>query len=82
MMLMLNVPATVGLIALAHPIVAVLLERGHFTAHDTAATAAALIFYAPGLARLLGRENRVAELLFAPRQPHAGDRQRCCRLIT
>ncbi len=49
MMLMLNVPATVGLIALAHPIVALLLERGNFKAHDTIATAAALIFYAPGL---------------------------------
>jgi putative peptidoglycan lipid II flippase len=49
MMLMLNVPATIGLIALAHPIVALLLQRGHFSAHDTNATAAALIFYAPGL---------------------------------
>ena len=75
-MLMLNVPATVGLIVLAQPIVSLLLERGRFTADDTAATAAALMFYAPGLARLLRREDRVAELLFAPRQPHAGDRQR------
>lgn len=49
MMLMLNVPATVGLMALAHPIVALLLERGKFTPHDTAATAIALMFYAPGL---------------------------------
>jgi putative peptidoglycan lipid II flippase len=49
MMLMLNVPATIGLIALASPIVSLLLERGRFTAADTAATAAALIFYAPGL---------------------------------
>jgi putative peptidoglycan lipid II flippase len=49
MMLMLNVPATIGLIALASPIVSLLLERGRFTPHDTAATAAALIFYAPGL---------------------------------
>jgi putative peptidoglycan lipid II flippase len=49
MMLMLNVPATIGLIALAQPIVALLLERGRFTPHDTAATAAALMFYAPGL---------------------------------
>jgi len=49
MMLMLNVPATVGLIALAHPIVAFLLQRGHFNGHDTTATAAALLFYAPGL---------------------------------
>src|SRR6476660_3995535 len=49
LMLMLNVPATIGLVALAHPIVALLLERGRFTPHDTAATAAALIFYSPGL---------------------------------
>jgi putative peptidoglycan lipid II flippase len=49
MMLMLNVPATVGLIALAQPIVAVLLQRGRFTPDDTVATAAALMFYAPGL---------------------------------
>jgi putative peptidoglycan lipid II flippase len=49
LMLMLNVPATIGLIALADPIIAVLLERGKFTASDTAATAAALMFYAPGL---------------------------------
>ena len=49
LMLMLNVPATVGLIVLAHPIVRVILERGRFTASDTAATAAALQFYALGL---------------------------------
>ncbi len=49
MMLMLNVPATIGLIALAGPIVSLLLERGRFTPDDTAATAAALMFYAPGL---------------------------------
>jgi putative peptidoglycan lipid II flippase len=49
MMLMLNVPATVGLIALASPIVSLLLERGRFTGQDTAATAAALVYYAPGL---------------------------------
>ncbi len=49
MMLMLNVPATVGLLALASPIVALILERGRFTPADTAATAAALMCYAPGL---------------------------------
>ncbi len=49
LMLMLNVPATVGLIVLARPIVRVILERGRFTANDTAATAAALQFYALGL---------------------------------
>jgi putative peptidoglycan lipid II flippase len=49
MMLMLNVPATAGLIALATPIVDLLFRRGRFTTGDTAATAAAVIFYAPGL---------------------------------
>jgi putative peptidoglycan lipid II flippase len=49
MMLMLNVPATIGLIVLADPIIAMLLERRAFTPADTAATAAALMFYAPGL---------------------------------
>lgn len=49
LMLMLNVPATVGLIVLARPIVAVLFERGAFTPDDTIATASALTCYAPGL---------------------------------
>jgi len=49
MMLMLNVPATIGLIALAGPIVELILQRGQFQPKDTAATAAALMFYAPGL---------------------------------
>jgi putative peptidoglycan lipid II flippase len=49
MMLMLNVPATAGLIALASPIIALLFERGRFTPADTAATAAAVVCYAPGL---------------------------------
>jgi len=49
LMLMLNVPATVGLIVLATPIVRVIFERGAFTPMDTAATAAALQFYAIGL---------------------------------
>lgn len=49
MMLMLNVPATIGLMVLARPIVGLLLERGAFTPIDTEATAAALMFYAPGL---------------------------------
>jgi putative peptidoglycan lipid II flippase len=49
MMLMLNVPATIGLIALAAPIVSLLYQRGSFSASDTPATAAALMFYAPGL---------------------------------
>jgi putative peptidoglycan lipid II flippase len=49
LMLMLNVPAMVGLIVLAEPIVRLLFERGRFTPADTVATAAALQFYALGL---------------------------------
>ena len=48
-MLMLCVPALVGLIVLAEPIVELIFERGSFTAADTASTAAALAYYAPGL---------------------------------
>jgi putative peptidoglycan lipid II flippase len=43
------VPAPVGLVALATPIVALIFEHGRFTPADTAATAAALACYAPGL---------------------------------
>jgi putative peptidoglycan lipid II flippase len=49
MMMVLNVPATLGLVALADPIVRLLFERGQFTPSDTASTAAALRFYAVGL---------------------------------
>ena len=49
MMLLLNVPATFGLLVLARPIVSMLFERGAFTSHDTDATAAALVCYALGL---------------------------------
>jgi putative peptidoglycan lipid II flippase len=49
LMLMLNVPATIGLVALATPIVRVIFERAAFTPADTAATAAAVQFYALGL---------------------------------
>jgi putative peptidoglycan lipid II flippase len=49
MMLMLNVPATAGLVALATPIVTMIYERGRFTHADTLSTAGALMCYAPGL---------------------------------
>jgi putative peptidoglycan lipid II flippase len=49
MMLMLNVPACVGLVALATPIVGLILQSGAFTETDTIATAGALVYYAPGL---------------------------------
>jgi putative peptidoglycan lipid II flippase len=49
MMLMLNVPATFGLVVLAEPILQLLVEYGKVTPGDTAGVARALIFYAPGL---------------------------------
>ena len=49
LMFFLNLPATIGLIVLAQPIVAMIFEHGNFTAADTTATAAALQFYALGL---------------------------------
>jgi putative peptidoglycan lipid II flippase len=49
MMLLLCIPALLGLIVLAEPIVALIFERGSFTRYDTVATAAALTYYAPGL---------------------------------
>ncbi|HQZ39189.1 MAG TPA: murein biosynthesis integral membrane protein MurJ [Vicinamibacterales bacterium] len=47
--MLLSVPATLGLIVLAGPIVRVIFEHGSFTAEDTAATAGALRYYAIGL---------------------------------
>src|SRR5690606_8659290 len=49
LMLLLNIPATLGLLVPAEPIVRLLLERGSFTAAATLSTAAALRFYAIGL---------------------------------
>lgn len=49
LMLLLNIPATLGLIVLSGPIVRLIFERGSFTGADTLATAAALQFYAIGL---------------------------------
>lgn len=49
LMSMLMVPATVGLIVLATPIVRVIFEHGSFTPADTSAVALALACYAPGI---------------------------------
>ena len=79
MMLMLNVPATLGLVVLATPIVRLLFERGRFTPADTAATAAALRLLRARPRRLLGGADRVADLLRARAEPRAGRRQRRAR---
>jgi putative peptidoglycan lipid II flippase len=49
LMLVLSIPATVGLIVLSQPIVQLIFERGVFDAASTAKTAAALACYAPGI---------------------------------
>jgi putative peptidoglycan lipid II flippase len=49
LMMVLNIPATVGLMLLASPIIKLIFERRAFTAADTASTAGALQFYAVGL---------------------------------
>jgi putative peptidoglycan lipid II flippase len=49
-----TLPAMAGLIALSEPIIHVLLQRGEFTAHATAETAYALIFYSTGLWAFVG----------------------------
>ena len=49
LVLLLILPATIGLLVLARPIVALLFQHGAFTAHDTTQTALALRFYLIGL---------------------------------
>jgi putative peptidoglycan lipid II flippase len=49
LMLMVNIPATCGLVVLSTEIIRLLLERGRFLPSDTVATAAALQLYAVGL---------------------------------
>jgi putative peptidoglycan lipid II flippase len=47
---LLTIPSAVGLAVLARPIIALIYERGDFNPVDTDHTAAALVFYAIGLA--------------------------------
>jgi putative peptidoglycan lipid II flippase len=49
LVLMLMIPATVGLFVLAHPIVALVFQHGEFTPQDTAATVQLLRLYLFGL---------------------------------
>jgi len=46
---LMTIPASVGLIVLAEPIISVLYQHGRFHAHETAESAAALRYYAIGL---------------------------------
>ena len=49
LMLVVSVPAVVGLIVLAHPIIELVFERRAFDANSTLMTAGALACYAPGI---------------------------------
>jgi putative peptidoglycan lipid II flippase len=49
LVLAVNVPAAVGMVVLAGPIIRVLFQRGEFTADDTAATVPVLAVFAIGL---------------------------------
>jgi len=49
LMLVLSVPAVVGLIVLAGPIIELIFQYGRFTDASTLMTAGALAFYAPGI---------------------------------
>ena len=80
MMLMLNVPATLGLVVLATPIVRLLFERGRFLPADTAATAAALRLLRRRPGRLLGGADRVADVLRARAEPRAGRSSASCTI--
>lgn len=50
----LTIPSAIGLICLAEPIIGLIFERGRFDHHATVETAAALQFYAIGLAGYAG----------------------------
>jgi putative peptidoglycan lipid II flippase len=50
LMFVLTIPATIGLMTLAEPIISVLYQHGRFDAYEAAQAAGALRFYAVGLA--------------------------------
>jgi putative peptidoglycan lipid II flippase len=63
-----SVPATVGLVVLSTPLTRLLFERGRFVPSDTAATAAALVWYAVGLVGLAGARI-TAQAFYAVLEP-------------
>jgi len=63
-----RVPAALGLCLLRTPITRALFERGRFTAEDTAATAAALLWFAIGLVGIAGARI-AAQAFYAIREP-------------
>ena len=49
LMMVVSIPAIVGLIVLSYPIIELVFQRGAFDSQSTYMTAAALAFYAPGI---------------------------------
>ena len=47
--MLITIPATLGVVALSKPVVEVVFQRGHFDAHATLMTTSALIFYCMGM---------------------------------
>ena len=76
MMLMLNVPATIGLVVLAHPIVELLLEYRPVPSHGHDRDGRGADVLRAWAHRLLRGQDRLAELLLAGQQPDSRDRQR------
>ncbi len=64
MVLFLTVPTLVLIAFLSRPITRVIYQRGHFTAEDTAATAAALVLYTLGIPFMAALRN-VASVFYA-----------------
>ena len=64
MVLFLTVPTSVLIAFLSRPITRVIYQRGHFTAEDTAATAAALVLYTAGIPFMSALRN-VASVFYA-----------------
>ena len=62
---LLTIPASVGLMVLAEPIISVLYQHGRFGAYETAQAAGALRFYAIGLVRLRRAQGAGQRLLCA-----------------
>jgi putative peptidoglycan lipid II flippase len=54
LVMLLTIPSAIGLIILAEPIIAMIYQHGRFTVEQTVQTAAALRFYAIGLAGYAG----------------------------
>ena len=73
LMLMLSVPASVGLMVLAVPIVELIFQHGAFGPSDTQKVATALLFYAPAIAgysivKIAGPSSRASGRV-GPRRP-------------